>query len=133
MPPWLTAATGMDAFIHALEAFWGHRANPHTDQLALAALQTIWHKLPQVTADGHNMSARREMLLASLWAGTAMDHAGLGLVHALSGPLTGHLHLHHGLANALILPYVTAFNLPAIATSQREAITQIFPTACRYV
>jgi alcohol dehydrogenase class IV len=126
MPPWLTAATGMDAFIHALEAFTGKRANSYTDHLALAALKTIWHRLPEVTANGQDMNARREMLLASLWAGTAMDHAGLGLIHSLSGPLTGHLHLHHGLANALLLPYVMAFNLPSIQASRRVTLTKIF-------
>jgi alcohol dehydrogenase class IV len=120
LPPRLTAATGMDAFIHALEAFIGRRANPFTDQLALAALRTAWTALPQATANGEDLAARQAMMLAALWGGTAMDHAGLGLIHALSGPLTGHLHLHHGLANALILPYVLRFNLPAISSDRRR-------------
>ena len=120
LPPRLTAATGMDAFIHALEAFIGRRANPFTDQLALAALRTAWTALPQATANGEDLVARQAMMLAALWGGTAMDHAGLGLIHALSGPLTGHLHLHHGLANALILPYVLRFNLPAISSDRRR-------------
>jgi alcohol dehydrogenase class IV len=120
LPPWLTAATGMDAFIHALEAFIGRRANPFTDQFALTALRTAWSALPQATANGEDLAARQAMMLAALWGGTAMDHAGLGLVHALSGPLTGHLHLHHGLANALILPYVLRFNLPAISSERRQ-------------
>ena len=126
MPPWLTAATGMDAFIHALEAFVGRRANPYTDQLALAALRTAWEFLPQATANSDNMAAREQMMLAALWGGTAMDHAGLGLIHALAGPLTGHLHLHHGLTNALLLPHVLRFNLPAIAAERRRILNNIF-------
>jgi alcohol dehydrogenase class IV len=70
------------------------------------------------------MAARQAMMLAALWGGTAMDHAGLGLIHALSGPLTGHLHLHHGLANALILPYALRFNLPAIPPERRQRLSQ---------
>ncbi|NJN99230.1 MAG: iron-containing alcohol dehydrogenase, partial [Anaerolineales bacterium] len=86
LPPRLTAATGMDAFIHALECYIGRRANPYTDQFCLAALETIWTALPQAVSNGQDMAARQAMLLAALWGGTAMDHAGLGLIHALSGP-----------------------------------------------
>jgi alcohol dehydrogenase len=125
LPPWLTAATGMDAFIHALECYLGRAANPFTDQLAQAALRTTWTALPQATANGENIKARQAMMLAAVWAGMAMDHAGLGLIHALSGPLTSHLHLHHGLANALILPYVMRFNLPAIPTARRRMINNL--------
>jgi alcohol dehydrogenase class IV len=125
LPSWLTAATGMDAFIHALETYIGQRANPFTNQFALAALRTIWTMLPRATGDGNDMDAREAMMLAALWAGTAMDHAGLGLVHALSGPLTGQLHLHHGLANALLLPYVLRFNLPAVALERRPGLNEV--------
>jgi alcohol dehydrogenase class IV len=125
LPPWLTAATGMDAFIHALEAYIGQRANPFTNQFALAALRAIWTMLPRATANSDDMEARQAMMLAALWAGTAMDHAGLGLVHALSGPLTGQLHLHHGLANALLLPYVSRFNLPAVALERRQMLNEV--------
>jgi alcohol dehydrogenase len=126
LPPHLTAATGMDAFIHALETYLGRQANPYTDQLALAALGTIWHMLPRATANGDDLAARQAMLLAATWAGTAMDHAGLGLIHSLSGPLTGHLHLHHGLTNALLLPYVMRFNLPAISEARRKTLNTLF-------
>jgi alcohol dehydrogenase class IV len=81
--------------------------------------------LPRATDDGHDMDAREAMMLAALGAGTAMDHAGLGLVHALSGPLTGQLHLHHGLANALLLPYVLRFNLPAVALERRPGLNEV--------
>jgi alcohol dehydrogenase len=126
LPPGLTAATGIDAFIHALEAFVGKRANPFTDQLALAAIHTAWTHLPRVTADGNDMKSRQQMMLVALWGGMAMDHAGLGLIHALSGPLTSHLHLHHGLANALILPHVVRFNLSAIPTARRQILNELF-------
>lgn len=126
LPPHLTAATGMDAFIHALECYIGRRANPYTDQFCLAALETAWSALPQAVANGSDMSARQAMMLAALWGGTAMDHAGLGLIHSLSGPLTGHLHLHHGLANALILPYAMRFNLPAVPPARRQRLNLAF-------
>jgi alcohol dehydrogenase len=126
LPAWLTAATGMDAFVHALESYIGLGANPFTDQLALASLRLIQTMLPRATVDGADMEARQAMMLAALWAGTAMDHAGLGLIHALSGPLTGHLHLHHGLANALLLPYVMRFNLPAVPAERRQVLAHLF-------
>jgi alcohol dehydrogenase class IV len=126
LPPQLTAATGMDAFIHALECYLGRRANPYTDQFCLAALETAWTALPQAVANGSDMSARQAMMLVALWGGTAMDHAGLGLIHSLSGPLTGHLHLHHGLANALILPYAMRFNLPAVPPERRQRLNLAF-------
>ncbi len=132
LPGRLTAATGMDAFIHALECYVGRRANPHTDQLALAAMQAVWTALPEAVENGDNMAARRSMLLAATWAGTAMDHAGLGLIHALSGPLTGHLHLHHGLTNAILLPYVMQFNLPAVPAERLavlKTVLQLSPAA----
>ena len=122
LPPHLTAATGIDALTHALEAYVGRRANPYTDLLAIEALRTIWHTLPRAVAHGDDLAARSKMLLASLWAGTAMDHAGLGLIHALSGPLTGKLHLHHGLANGLILPQVLRFNLPDIEPERLQTL-----------
>ena len=126
LPAQLTAATGMDAFIHALEAFIGRRANPFTDQLALSAMGTAWAHLPLAFADGENMASREQMMLAALLGGVAMDHAGLGLIHALSGPLTTHLHLHHGLANALLLPAVIRFNMPAIPPARRGRLNELF-------
>lgn len=129
LPPHLTAATGIDALTHALETYVGRRANPHTDWLAVGAMHLIRLYLPRAVANGSDVEARAHMLLASLWAGTAMDHAGLGLIHALSGPLTGHLQLHHGLANALILPYVLRFNLPAMAAQRRQTLKEIFNLA----
>ena len=124
LPPALTAATGIDAFTHALEAFVGKRANPFTDQLALAAMQSVWTQLLTATTNGSNLAAREEMMLAALWGGMAMDHAGLGLIHALSGPLTSHLHLHHGLANAIIMPHVVGYNLSAVPEKRKRMLKQ---------
>jgi alcohol dehydrogenase len=125
LPPGLTAATGMDAFVHALEAFVGKRADPFSDELALSSMRTARMHLHRATIDGDDMEARQQMMLAALWGGMAMDHAGLGLVHALSGPLTSHVHLHHGLANALILPHVVRFNLPAIPAVRRQKLNRL--------
>ncbi len=125
LPPPVTAATGMDAFVHALEAYTGRRTNPISDMLALESLRLCMAGLERATRDGSDLAARRSMMLAALYGGMAMDQAGLGLVHALSGGLCSHLHLHHGLANARLLPYVAAFNGPAIAGDRRRVVNQI--------
>ncbi len=122
LPPKLTAATGMDAFIHAIEATLGRRANPSMDLLALGALRAIVRALPVAVADGTNLQARREMAQAAAWAGMAMDQAGLGLCHALCGPLSAHHDVHHGLGNAVLLPAVLAFNAGAISPARWPAL-----------
>ena len=103
----------------------GIEADPFSDELALSAMRTAWRYLHRAFVDGDDMEARQQMMLAALCGGMAMDHAGLGLVHALSGPLTSHVHLHHGLANALILPYVVRFNLPAIPAMRRQKLNRL--------
>lgn len=125
LPPQVTAATGMDAFVHALEAYTGRATNPISDLLALESLRLCAASLERATRDGSDLAARRSMMLAALYGGMAMDQAGLGLVHALSGGLCSQLHLHHGLANALLLPYVADFNGPAIAEDRRRAVNEI--------
>lgn len=129
LPPQVTAATGMDAFVHALEAYTGRRTNPVSDMLALESLRLCAAGLERATRDGSDLAARQSMTLAALYGGMAMDQAGLGLVHALSGGLCSHLHLHHGLANALLLPYVADFNGPAIAADRRRAVNEIMGLA----
>jgi alcohol dehydrogenase class IV len=115
LPPHLTAATGMDALVHAIEAYLGKRANPLTDIYAFAAMQSIVQWLPTAVAEGNNLQARQKMTLAATFAGIAMDQSGLGLAHALCGPLAGKYHLHHGLGVAVLLPATLDFNAPAIA------------------
>ena len=122
LPRSMTAATGLSAFVHALEAYTGRQTNPFTDQLAITALQMAWTYLPRVVSDGGDTTARQAMMLAALWGGIAMDQAGQGLIHALAAPLTAHLHFHHGLAKAILLPWVMRFNLPAIPAPRRKRL-----------
>lgn len=122
LPRSMTAATGLSAFVHALEAYTGRHTNPFTDQLAITALQMAWTYLPRVVSDGGDTTARQAMMLAALWGGIAMDQAGQGLIHALAAPLTAHLHFHHGLAKAVLLPWVMRFNLPAIPAPRRKRL-----------
>jgi alcohol dehydrogenase class IV len=114
LPAHLTAATGMDALVHAIEAYLGKRANPTTDLYALGALKFAVRWLPETTKHGDNLDARRKMMMAATWGGIAMDQAGLGLDHALCGPLAAQYHLHHGLGVAVLLPATLAFNANAI-------------------
>ena len=110
MPPALTAATGMDALTHAVEAYVSRNAGPVTDAQAWKAIQLVAENLPLAVRDGTDMDARENMCCASFLAGTAFNNAGLGLVHAMSHPLGGHYNLPHGLCNALLLPVVCRFN-----------------------
>jgi alcohol dehydrogenase len=123
LPAHLTAATGADALVHALEAFVGQRANPLTDVLALAAMSRAWRFLPIATQHGDDVRARREMALASTLAGMAFDQSGLGIIHSLAGPVAERYSLHHGLCTALLLPHGLAFNLPALG-DKRAALLQ---------
>ncbi|MBE6906611.1 MAG: iron-containing alcohol dehydrogenase [Ruminococcaceae bacterium] len=119
LPPYLTATTGMDALTHAIEAFTGLGSSPVTDAWAKEAISLIGKSLWTACADGSNVKARTDMALASMLAGVAMDQAGLGMVHAMSGPLCTHYHLAHGEANALLLEYVMRFNLMSCAKKYR--------------
>lgn len=122
LPPHLTAATGMDALVHGIEAYLGKRANPTTDLFALAAIKDVAEWLPEATRNGKNLNARQKMIQAASWAGIAMDQAGLGLCHALCGPVSANYHLHHGLGNAVLLPATLAFNAPAIPLQRWEPL-----------
>ncbi len=111
MPPHVTAATGIDAFIHAVEAYLSTQAHPISDMYALEAIELISQNLPKAYAHGGNLEARTAMLLGSLLGGKALATAGVGLVHAMSYPLGGMFGIPHGLANAVLLPYVIEYNL----------------------
>lgn len=124
LPPHLTAATGADVVGHALEAYVGRRANPLTDALALDALRRAWRHLPTATHRGNDAAARREMMLASATAGLAFDQSGLGIIHALAGPVAGRYGLHHGLCVGLLLPVGMAYNLPVLPGDKRAALLQ---------
>jgi len=111
LPPHITASTGLDALTHALEAYTSIQAHPVSEMYSLEAMDLILTNIRGVYADGRNIDGRSSMLLASLLGGKALAMAGVGLVHAMAYPLGGMFGIPHGLANAVLLPYVTDFNL----------------------
>lgn len=113
MPPALTAATGMDALTHAVEAYVSTIATPVTDSAALMAIKLISQNLRQAVANGQNMEARDKMAYAEFLAGMAFNNASVGYVHAMAHQLGGFYNLPHGVCNAILLPHVEAFNLIA--------------------
>jgi alcohol dehydrogenase class IV len=115
LKPPSTAATGMDALTHAIEAFIGLWATPATDRLALAAVGMIWQHLPRAYSHGSDLRAREKMALASCYAGMAFTRANVGNVHAIAHQLGARYHTPHGLANALMLPSVLRYSQAAAA------------------
>ncbi len=112
LPPDVTAATGMDALTHAVEAFVSQGAHPLTDASALEAIRLIHRWLPVAVADGQNLEAREMMANGQYLAGMAFNSAGLGLVHALAHQPGATHNLPHGVCNAILLPVVENFNRP---------------------
>ena len=110
-PPLVTAATGMDALTHAVESYTASRATTHTQLYALEAIRLIGRWLRPAVADGQNLEARAAMAWGSYFAGISLANAGVGMVHGLAYPLGGRYHVSHGISNALLLPYLTAFNI----------------------
>ncbi|MGB2817347.1 MAG: iron-containing alcohol dehydrogenase, partial [Burkholderiaceae bacterium] len=106
LPPAVTAATGMDALTHALEAYLGDWSTEYTDRMALAAVAMIFENLPRAYERGGDLVAREQMALASTYAGMAFTRANVGNVHAIAHQLGGKYHTPHGLANAIMLPHV---------------------------
>lgn len=121
LPPAVTAATGIDAMVHAIEAYTSVlKKNPLSDLLAREALRLLAANLDEVVHNGGNREARQAMLLGSCLAGQAFANAPCAAVHALAYPLGGHFHIPHGLSNALVLPHVLAFNASAAAPLYAE-------------
>lgn len=110
MPKGLTAATGMDALTHAVEAYVSTAATPITDACALKAIELISANLRTAVAQGDNMTARENMAYAQFLAGMAFNNASLGYVHAMAHQLGGFYDLPHGVCNAILLPHVSSFN-----------------------
>jgi alcohol dehydrogenase class IV len=115
LPKLLTAGTGMDAIAHCLETFLSPMENPPADSIALDGLARGVANIEQACANGNDLAARREMMMASLEGGLSFQK-GLGAVHAMSHPLGAlqEITVHHGTANALLLPTVLRFNAPAV-------------------
>lgn len=111
LPPNITAATGMDAFIHAVEAFTSKNAYSVTDMLARQAMELIFGNLRRAYTDGSDLSARAEMLEGSLLAGMAFANAGVTAVHAFAYPIGAEFHIPHGVANSIMLVPVMEFNM----------------------
>lgn len=120
MPPSLTAATGMDALTHAIEAYVSTDANPLTDAAAQMAITMITQYLPKAVANGVYMKARDKMAYGQYLAGIAFNNASLGYVHAMAHQLGGFYNLPHGVCNAILLPHVEEFNLIGNANRFRD-------------
>lgn len=120
LPPHITAATGMDALTHAVEAYIGHWGTDSSDRMALAAVSMIYENLPVAYAKGNDLVAREKMALASTYAGLAFTRASVGNVHAIAHQLGGRYHTPHGLANAIVLPHVLRFSAAEAAGKLAE-------------
>ena len=120
MPKGLTAATGMDALTHAIEAYVSTAATPITDACALKAISLISDNLRQAVADGSDLQARENMAYAQFLAGMAFNNASLGFVHAMAHQLGGLYALPHGVCNAVLLPHVQRFNAKVSSPRLRD-------------
>ncbi len=127
LPRKLTLWTGMDAFIHALEAYLSTDSNNYVDRIAYLAMEYIVDNLEIVVKDGSNLPAREMMLLASYLAGWAMENVGLGLIHGISHQVGAFYHYQHGLLNAVLLPHVVEYNYPACVDKMNK-INKLFAT-----
>ena len=112
LPPKVTAASGMDALIHAVEAYTSRNATPTSDMLAKEAIKLIFANLRMAYADGENLEARGNMLRGSMLAGMAFANAGVTAVHAFAYPIGAEFHIPHGVANTIMLVPTLQFNLP---------------------
>jgi len=113
MPLRLTADTGLDSLTHAIEAYVSRRASPFTDGLAKSAMRLIAQHIRTACAEPDNRAAREAMMLAATTAGMAFSNASVCLVHGMSRPIGAFFHVPHGLSNAMLLPEITAFSVPA--------------------
>jgi alcohol dehydrogenase class IV len=151
-PANITAASGIDALVHAIESYTSNNATPVTDALAIKAITLITKSMKNAYTTPDNIIARDEMATGSMLAGLAFGSAGVGAVHALAYPLGGKYHLAHGVSNALLLPYVLKYNitletltkftniarviglpLPKVNSSDSDKLKQISTTLIDYV
>ena len=130
LPPKITAATGIDAMVHAIEAYTSRlKKNPLSDMLAVQALRLLFRNLVRACEDGRNLEARQAMLLGAMLAGQAFANAPVAAVHALAYPIGGIFHVPHGLSNALVLPHVMRFNETHCAPLYAELAAVVVPDA----
>lgn len=129
LPPAITAATGVDAMVHAIEAYASKNANnnPLSKMLARQALQLLGANIERAVFDGRDRGARGAMLFGSMLAGQAFANSPVAAVHALAYPIGGTFHVPHGLSNALVLPHVLRFNAPNAASAYAEIAADAFP------
>ena len=126
LPSSVTAATGVDAMVHAIEAYTSRlRKNPYSDMLAARALELLSKNIVPAVSDGHNISAREGMLFGAMLAGQAFANAPVAAVHALAYPLGGHFHVPHGLSNSLVLPEVLRFNASSAGQYYAELLNHL--------
>ncbi|WP_318435175.1 L-threonine dehydrogenase [Photobacterium leiognathi] len=119
-PASLTAATGMDALTHAIEAYVSTAATPITDAVAIKAIELIQQNLRAAVKEGQNLNAREQMAYAQFMAGMAFNNASLGYVHAMAHQLGGYYNLPHGVCNAVLLPHVQRYNAQVSAERLRD-------------
>ncbi|WP_312797112.1 iron-containing alcohol dehydrogenase [Tianweitania sp.] len=129
LPPAITAATGIDAMVHAIEAYASTSANnnPLSKTLAREALRLLGANIENAVTNGSDTGARSAMLLGSMLAGQAFANSPVAAVHALAYPIGGTFHVPHGLSNALVLPHVLRFNAPDAAHLYAEIAGDAFP------
>ena len=129
LPPHVTAATGIDAMVHAIEAYTSTSANNNPVSRALAgeALRLLGRNIRKAVQEGGDREARSAMLLGSMLAGQAFANSPVAAVHALAYPIGGHFGIPHGLSNALVLPHVLRFNAPVAADLYAELAPHAFP------
>lgn len=125
LPKRTTADTGIDALTHAIEAYVSRKASPYSDSQALSAMRLIGPNLRRAYHDGANKRAREAMMLGSTLAGIAFSNASVALVHGMSRPIGAAFHVPHGLSNAMLLPAVTEFSIPAAADRYAECARAI--------
>ncbi|KZK87926.1 1,3-propanediol dehydrogenase [Pseudovibrio sp. W64] len=129
LPPHVTAATGIDAMVHAIEAYTSTSANnnPVSKVLAQEALRLLGANIEKAVNTPQDKEARSNMLLGSMLAGQAFANSPVAAVHALAYPIGGIFHVPHGVSNALVLPHVMRFNLPTCAQAYAELAPLVFP------
>lgn len=128
LPAHVTAATGIDAMVHAIEAYTSKRLkNPMSDALAREALRLLGGNIRTVCRDGTNIEARHNMLFGSMLAGMAFANAPVAAVHALAYPVGARFHVAHGLSNSLVLPQVLQFNAPAAEAHYAQIAEILMP------